>query len=103
MSSVDPSRQFVVGETVHIGIRVSKPGTKTPVDPASVELHTLKRDGGAQTFGNSSFTKVAEGDYTYVIHTTDLQPGAYTLSVMVADGADAVVLVADQFVLNPAP
>jgi hypothetical protein len=101
--NVDLARSFIVGETVHLEVRVSKPGTKTPTDPTTVQLASLKKGSQAITVSSPDFTRVAEGDFTYTIHTATLQPGTYNLVVRVASGTDEVVLVPDAFVLNPAP
>lgn len=103
MSNVDPARMFIVGETVDIEVRVSLPGTKTPTDPALVELAELKLGTTDVTPSPATFTRLAEGDYLYVIHTTSLDPGTYSVLTRVSDGADKIVLVPDSFVLQSVP
>lgn len=97
-----PPRSFYVGETVHLGVRVSVPGTRKPVDPEMVTLTSLERDGAPVVPAVTDFTRAAQGDYSLVLPTADLEEGVYDLIVTVADGTAAVVLIPDRFVLKVA-
>ncbi len=94
-------RSFLIGETVHLGVRVSAPGTRKPTD-ASVTLTSLKRGPTAVMPEVSAFTRREEGDYTLALPTAALSAGTYDLVVTVADGPSAVVILPDQFVLKAA-
>lgn len=96
-------RYFTVGETVHLRSRVSLPGTRTPTDPASVALTTLRREGVDVLTGPMAFIRNAEGDFSLSLPTLDLTPGTYDLVVTHSDGPEKVTLVTDRFVLAPAP
>lgn len=95
-------RSFVVGESVHLRIRVNAPGTRKPADAATVALSSIKRDGAPVTVTPTAFTRQGVGEYTLVIQTAALQPGIYDVSVTVADGPAATVIVPDRFVLKAA-
>lgn len=101
MATSGADRQFFQGETVHLRARISKPGTKTPVDPTSVALTRLRRNGVVVALpAVTDYTRGAEGDYSLVVPTDALDPGAYDIVTTVSDGPQAVVLLPDQFVIQ---
>lgn len=106
MPTVD-NRYFYVGETVYVRAKVSRPGTKVPIDPDAVVLVTLLRAGATvpETVPGS-FGRLAEGDYSLGIATDDLIAGTYAITVRVvgpdSDSPIKVVLVKDRFVLKAA-
>lgn len=93
-------RSFLLGETVHLTTRVSLPGTKTPTDPATVELASLTLDGVETLDAPISFTRLGEGDYALDLQTDSLTPGTYGIVIRHADGVEKVALTSDQFVLT---
>lgn len=93
-------RAFLVGETVHLTTRVSLPGTKTPTDPATVELASLALNGIETLDAPVPFVRLGEGDYALDLQTTLLAPGTYAIVIRHADGVDKVALTTDQFVLT---
>jgi hypothetical protein len=103
-SSSGADRFYLVGETVHLHVKVSKPGTRTPDDPATVALTTLKLGTESMLEGvpTTAFTRNAQGDYTLTIPTAGFPPGTYSLAVRLANGAEAVVLLTDSFVVKAA-
>ena len=97
-----PARNFKVGETVHMLSRVSLPGTKTPVSPASVALTSLTREDGEAVSVTlpMEFTEEREGELTLVLPTVDLVPATYLLTITHQSGPGRVALVTDAFVLQ---
>jgi hypothetical protein len=95
-----PDRSFLVGETVHLRSRVSLPGTRTPTDPASVTLTSLRRDGVETLVEPTPFTRVREGEYVLTLTTGLLPSGTYDVVVTHADGPAKVSLATDRFVLR---
>lgn len=97
-----PPRSFVIGETVVLSTRISSPGTKKPVDPATVTLSLLSRAGTPVTVSPTGFTRLGTGDYSFSLQTDGLAAGTYDVTVTVADGPSSVVILTDRFVLqNP--
>ena len=101
-SSSGADRFYLVGETVHLHVKVSKPGTKTPDDPATVSLSALKLGTTPVPVAVTDFTRNAQGDYGLTIPTAGFTPGTYSLSVTLADGSDRVVILTDTFVVKAA-
>jgi hypothetical protein len=101
-SSSGADRFYLVGETIHLHVKASKPGTKTPDDPATVVLTSLKVGGTPVTVATTAFTRVAQGDYVLTIPTVGFTPGTYSLAVTLANGADAVVILTDTCVVKAA-
>jgi hypothetical protein len=95
-------RYFVVGETVHLRSRVSKPGGRTPIDPATVELTLLALEGVQTLTDPIAFIREREGEFTLGLATEDLVPGTYTVAVRHADGPQRVTVATDRFVLRAA-
>lgn len=94
------TRSFVVGETVHLRTRVSKPGTREPTDPASVVLTSLKRGSDVLTPATTGFTRVGQGDFLLVLPTAGLIPGEYVVVITVADGPNRISILTDRFALR---
>lgn len=97
-----PSRNFFVGETVHLTTRVSLPGTKTPAT-AVVTLESLKLNGAVLTVADTTFDEKTKGEYILAIPTVGFAPGLYDLVVTVTGtvgGQAVVVKVPDSFVLK---
>jgi hypothetical protein len=92
-------RYFVQGSTVHLRVRVSEPGTRTPAD-ATVVLTSLKTGGTAVTPATTAFTRVNQGDYLLVLPTAPLAPGAYDVRITVSDGPAKVSIITDRFVVK---
>lgn len=93
-------RSFLVGETVHLRSRVSRPGTRTPTDPAEVALTSLTLDGVETLQAPVPFTREREGEYVLTLTTEDLVPGTYGVVIRHADGPAKVSLATDRFVLR---
>ena len=93
-------RTFLVGETVHLRSRVSLPGTRTPTDPALVELASLTLDGVETLVAPTPFVREKEGEYVLTLLTDTLAPGTYGLVVRHSDGPEKVTLTSDEFVLR---
>lgn len=95
-------RFYLVGETIHLHVKASLPGTKTPADPATVALSSLKlgADSVLEALATTTFTRLAQGDYTLTIPTAGFAPGTYTMAVTLANGIDAVVILTDTFVVK---
>lgn len=99
MKTSSAARNFKVGETVHLIVRVSEPGTKTPTD-ATVTVASLRRGDTVIPLDDPTFARVREGDYLKVLQTVGFDAGTYKVRVRVEDGPQAVVLADDQFVLT---
>lgn len=97
-----PERSYLVGETVHLHVKVSKPGTKTPTDPNSVRLSSLNLAGESMMEGvpTLTFTRINLGDYTLVIPTVGFPLGTYDLTVTIESGPSAVVILGDRYVVQ---
>lgn len=98
----NPRRQFWVGETVHLRVRVNLPGTKRPVDPDHVRLTAVNRDGTPLEIDVEDFVREDTGEYSLVLLTAGLPEGVYDLAVTVDSGPTAVVLLPDRFILKAA-
>lgn len=96
------SREFVIGETVHLNIRVNAPGTHKPVDPTNVRLTSLKRDGQTVPVSVVDFTRESAGTYSLTLPTDGLVAGIYDVVVTLDSGPTKVVKVPDRFVLRAA-
>lgn len=99
------NREFKVGETVHLGMRVSDPITRQPIT-ATVTLDVLQRTSVTPPVSHLpadvAFTTLTQGDYAYTIRTVDLTPGVYKVVIRIVDPAaptTKVVLHSDEFVL----
>lgn len=92
-------RYFIQGSTVHLRVRVSLPGTRTPA-AATVVLTSLKLGTQAVVPAVTAFTQVNVGDYLLVIPTATLQPGAYDLRVTISNGPTNVSILTDRFVVK---
>ena len=94
-------RIFTVGETVHLRVRVSRAGTKTPATPTQgVTLRRFSRDGVAVPLPDEpDFAAVVEGLYELVIQTEDMEPGTYSWLAAASNGPTAVSQAEDTFVL----
>lgn len=92
-------RFFKVGETVHLRVGVSKPGTREPTD-ATVTLVSLHHDEQPLTVSNPAFTRAGVGDYEYVLATHSLLPGTYKVVARVSGGETKISILVDQFVLR---
>lgn len=99
-SSNAGSRFFLVGETPHLRVRVSQPGTKKPLDAGSVVLTTLRTGTTVVAVTTTAFTREAEGDYLLVLPTAGLAPGEYDLVITVSDGPTKVSILTDRFALR---
>lgn len=96
-----PKGGYIVGATVTFELRIAKPGTKTPYDPATVIISSMTLNGVAVTIpGGGVFTKISQGDWTYNMDTSSLAPGTYKVTMKMSDGPTATVLLSDSFVLN---
>lgn len=100
----DAALLYFVGETVILHARISKPGTKTPLDPTDpVVLQSLLRTDVSPavtvTVSNPDYTHNATGDWTLALDTTAMAAGAYKAITKVSSGSSAVKLLVDQFVL----
>jgi len=98
-------RNFTTGETVFLRARISKPGTKVPTDPTTVELASLTRDADrVVVVVPSGFTRQGEGDYFLGIATDGFEVGSYTAVIRTLGPSNEtprrVVLLSDQFVLE---
>ena len=95
------SRDFTVGETVRLRIRVSAAGTKqaaTPADP--VALVRLAKDGAPIALPTATqFGVLSEGLYELPLATDTLPPGTYSWMARVSSGSNAVSLPEDAFIL----
>lgn len=97
----DELRSFVVGETVHLWARVSRPGSKQPYSPDIVRLTGLSRNGVAVILPDTvDFATEKTGEFHLVLHTADLAVGTYHIVVLLSDGPDAVRIMEDDFVLS---
>lgn len=95
-------RNFKVGETVHMRVRVSEAGTKSPADATST-LTALRKDGAPVALpAVTEFSVLAQGDHLLVLRTADLATGDYEVVVTVSDGPDKVSILTDRFVLKVA-
>lgn len=94
-------RAFLIGETVHLRSRVSLPGTRTPTDPAVVELASLRLAGAETLSAPVPFVRQNQGEYTLDLQTHLLVAGPYDLTVRHSNGPDQVTLADDSFVLQP--
>lgn len=94
------SRAFLVGETVRLQLRVSRPGSGVPANPAEVRLHSLRRDGAPVDVLARGFTRVLDGQYELALPTDGMQAGAYRWVALASDGPLATSLVEDTFVLR---
>jgi len=93
-------RIFVVGQTVHLRMKVSVPGTRNPADPDQVTLVAFFRDNVSVALPtNVTFTKVTDGLYELVIPTVGFQPGVFKWRGRAYSGPLAVALKDDTFVL----
>lgn len=95
-------RSFYIGETVHLRVRVSEPGTRKPTDAGAVSITSLKRGATVVTPADPTFDRVREGDYALTLPTAGLAAGTYDIQVTVSDGPAAVVIIPDRFVLKAA-
>lgn len=95
-------RHFNVGETVHFRSRVAEPGTRTPTDPATVALTSLRLDDVEVLPAPREFVRQQQGEFTLALPTADLAPGTYHVSVTHSDGPERVTIVTDRFVLQAA-
>lgn len=92
---------FLVGETVHLRVRVSKAGTKTPYSPGVVRLTSLALDGAPVALPPTvDFTRTVEGEFLLILDTSVLLPGVYSAVITLTDGATAVRLLRGSFVLD---
>ena len=101
MALTSNDKSFVRGSTVHLRARVSEPGGKRPVS-ASVVLTALRRGATPVTVDTTTFTEEAVGDYSLVVPTADLDPGAYSVVITVSDGPSKVSVLTDSFVVTQA-
>lgn len=94
-------RTFTVGETVHLRVRASTAGTKTPATPTDgVVLRRWSKDGVALALPDSpAFAVVTEGLYEFVVQSDDLEPGVYSWLAAASSGPTAVSQAEDTFVL----
>ena len=94
-------RIFTVGETVHLRVKVSRAGTKTPTTPTDgVVLRRWSHDGVALTLPDpATFTPITEGLYELVLQSDALAPGTYSWLAAASSGPTAVSQAEDTFVL----
>ena len=102
MATTDMEKSFLVGETVHLRSRVAEPGTKKPVDPASVTLTSWRK--GTEEILNSpiAFSREGQGEYALTLETVGMEPGTYHVTVMHSDGPERIAAATDTFVLQSA-
>lgn len=96
-------RSFMVGESVLLRVRVSKPGSRRPTDAGTVVLTSLRRGTTNVGVTTTAFTRVAEGEYELLVPTVGFTAGTYSLVVTVQGGPEKIVMVTDQFILSPSP
>lgn len=91
---------FTEGSSVTISMKVSKPGTTTPANPATHEITLLSRDGVdvLDELLDPSMEKVTDGLFQIVL--ADLEPGFYRYAVTASDGPLATVVQQDEFVVD---
>lgn len=101
------NRYFAQGETVIMRAKVSKPGTKVPIDPDDIDVVTIIRRGTTEPIVTAAeFTRLNEGDYELAIATDDLELGTYDVTIRllgpVSDTPRRAVLPTDYFILRAA-
>jgi hypothetical protein len=80
---------------------VSEVGTKRPVDPESVRMTSLRRDGVETLDVPQDLARQAQGHFSLTVPTADLDPGTYEVRV-VCSSTDRVAISTDVFVLQSA-
>jgi hypothetical protein len=97
-------RNFMVGDTVELVVRVNAPGTRNPADPAQgVTLLSLVT-GATQVLDEQAlFDRVEAGSYLHTVQTEGFEPGVYTWLAAAKDSPERVAQVTDTFVLQARP
>jgi hypothetical protein len=96
------NRQFRVGESVVLRVRVSRAGTRIPATPEDgVTLVALvSHEHPLALTQKTAFTAVDEGLYELALDTAAMVPGTYTWTARISSGPGAVSLAEDFFVLS---
>lgn len=95
------SRHFVVGDTVFMYVKTSKPGTRTPEDADTVTLVSLTEDGLPVVPPVVDFTRIDTGSYELALVTDGWGVGVYKVIVRVFKAPNRAKLLSDEFVLSP--